>query len=144
MTFLLFEYSSILFFVVISFIISVVIAFLSLFLAEHEAYTEKLTAYECGFDPFEDARSQFDVRFYLVALLFLLFDLEASFLIPWGLVLGSLGSLGFWVILDFFFELAVGFYYAWRIGALLWDLRPSSLIGKSKNCEFEAYVGFAR
>lgn len=129
MSFILFEFFFVFFFALVASVIAVVVLFLSLLLADRIAYTEKLTAYECGFDPFEDARSQFNVRFYLVALLFLLFDLEASFLIPWSVSLGSLGSLGFWVIFDFFFELAIGFYYAWRLGAFLWDLWLRSMVG---------------
>jgi NADH:ubiquinone oxidoreductase subunit 3 (subunit A) len=81
----------------------------------------KLTAYECGFDPFNDARSPFDVRFYLVAILFLLFDVEAAFLFPWCGRLGNIGSFGYWVIVDFLIELLVGLIYAWKLGGLDWD-----------------------
>ena len=82
---------------------------------------EKLSPFECGFNPFDDARAAFDVRFYLVAILFLLFDLEASFLFPWAISLSELTSLGFWSMFDFIFELVIGFIYAWKIGALDWE-----------------------
>nr|YP_010032397.1 Nad3 [Schizocladia ischiensis]QOW07611.1 Nad3 [Schizocladia ischiensis] len=84
--------------------------------------TEKLSSYECGFDPYEDARNAFDVRFYLVAILFLIFDLEAVFLFPWAVGLGQQStSLGLWSMIDFLFELLVGFVYAWQIGSLDWE-----------------------
>lgn len=101
--------------------LSAVIFGLSVLLANQAGDTEKLSPYECGFDPFDDARNQFDVRFYLVAILFLIFDLEASFLFPWAVTLSKLGSLGFWTMFDFLFELTVGFIYAWKIGALEWE-----------------------
>ena len=82
---------------------------------------EKLSAYECGFDPYEDARHTFDVRFYLVAILFIIFDLEAVFFFPWSISVGSLPSLAFWSMIDFIVELGLGFLYAWKIGALEWE-----------------------
>jgi NADH-quinone oxidoreductase subunit A len=86
------------------------------------SYSEKLSPYECGFDPFDNARNQFEVKFYLIAILFLIFDLEASFLFPWAFNLGNISSFGFWVMLDFFFELVIGLIYAWCIGVFHWDL----------------------
>jgi len=83
--------------------------------------TEKITSYECGFNPFEDTRSSFEVHFYLVALLFLIFDLEIAFLLPWVIVLHTLGSIGFWIISLFLFLLTVGFIYEISVGALDWD-----------------------
>jgi NADH-quinone oxidoreductase subunit A len=83
--------------------------------------TEKLSAYECGFDPYEDARNSFEVRFYLVAILFVIFDLEALFLFPWAVSLGQIGFEGFWSMIDFLVELGIGFFYAWRVGSLEWD-----------------------
>jgi NADH:ubiquinone oxidoreductase subunit 3 (subunit A) len=83
--------------------------------------TEKESAYECGFDPYEDARNNFDVRFYLVAILFLIFDLEAVFFFPWCVSLSFLNISGFWGMFDFIVELLIGFYYAWAIGALEWE-----------------------
>jgi NADH:ubiquinone oxidoreductase subunit 3 (subunit A) len=91
--------------------------------------TEKLSVYECGFDPFDNARAPFDVRFYLVGILFLIFDLEATFVFPWSITLGSDmfevfdgGAVltAFWSMTDFLFELLVGYVYCWRAGALQW------------------------
>jgi NADH-quinone oxidoreductase subunit A len=82
---------------------------------------EKLSAYECGFNAFDDARMKFDVRFYLVAILFIIFDLEVSFLFPWAVVFGRLGLYGFWSMMVFLGVLTIGFVYEWRKGALEWD-----------------------
>jgi len=82
---------------------------------------EKLSAYECGFDAFGDSRMEFDVRFYLVAILFIIFDLEIAFLFPWAISLGNIGVLGFWSMMIFLFVLAIGFVYEWKKGALDWD-----------------------
>jgi NADH-quinone oxidoreductase subunit A len=82
---------------------------------------EKLSAYECGFDAFDDARMKFDVRFYLVAILFIIFDLEVSFLFPWAVTFGKLGALGFWSMVVFLAVLTIGFAYEWKKGALEWD-----------------------
>jgi NADH-quinone oxidoreductase subunit A len=82
---------------------------------------EKLSAYECGFNAFDDARMKFDVRFYLVAILFIIFDLEVSFLFPWAVTFGQLGWFGFWSMMVFLAVLTVGFIYEWRKGALEWD-----------------------
>jgi NADH-quinone oxidoreductase subunit A len=82
---------------------------------------EKLAPYECGFEAFEDARMKFDVRYYLVAILFILFDLEIAFLFPWAVVLPQLGSFGFWAMMMFLFILVVGFAYEWKKGALDWE-----------------------
>src|SRR6202521_904092 len=83
---------------------------------------EKLSAYECGFNPFDDARMKFDVRFYLVAILFIIFDLEVSFLFPWAIVFGELGAYGFWSMMVFLAVLTIGFIYEWKKGALELDL----------------------
>ena len=82
---------------------------------------EKLSAYECGFNAFDDARMKFDVRFYLVAILFIIFDLEVTFLFPWAIVYGQLGVSGFWSMMVFLAVLTVGFIYEWKKGALEWD-----------------------
>jgi NADH-quinone oxidoreductase subunit A len=82
---------------------------------------EKLSAYECGFNAFDDARMKFDVRFYLVAILFIIFDLEVSFLFPWAVAFGQLGAFGFWSMMLFLAVLTVGFIYEWKKGALEWD-----------------------
>jgi NADH-quinone oxidoreductase subunit A len=82
---------------------------------------EKLSAYECGFNAFDDARMKFDVRFYLVAILFIIFDLEVAFLFPWAITFGELGAFGFWSMMVFLAVLTIGFIYEWRKGALEWD-----------------------
>ncbi|MBJ6361497.1 NADH-quinone oxidoreductase subunit A [Paenibacillus sp. MAHUQ-46] len=82
---------------------------------------EKISAYECGFDPFDDARSQFDIQFYLVAILFIIFDLEVAFLFPWALTLSQNGFFGFWSMMLFLIILTIGFVYEWRKGALEWS-----------------------
>jgi NADH-quinone oxidoreductase subunit A len=82
---------------------------------------EKMAAYECGFDAFDDSRRQFDVRFYLVAILFIIFDLEVAFLFPWAVTLGSIGLFGFWSMMLFLTVLTVGFIYEWKKGALEWE-----------------------
>ena len=82
---------------------------------------EKLSAYECGFNAFDDARMKFDVRFYLVAILFIIFDLEVAFLFPWAVAFGQLGAFGFWSMMVFLAVLTIGFAYEWKKGALEWD-----------------------
>jgi NADH-quinone oxidoreductase subunit A len=89
--------------------------------ARQKPYAEKLSAYECGFAPFDDTRRRFDVRFYLVAILFIIFDLEVAFLFPWAIALGDIGWLGFGSMMGFLFVLTVGFVYEWRKGALDWE-----------------------
>lgn len=83
--------------------------------------SEKISAYECGFEPFSDAHHKFDVRFYLVAILFIIFDLEVAFLFPWAVSLGEIGLFGFWSMVLFLFILTVGFIYEWKKGALEWE-----------------------
>jgi NADH-quinone oxidoreductase subunit A len=82
---------------------------------------EKVSAYECGFNAFDDARMKFDVRFYLVSILFIIFDLEVAFLFPWAVAFGDLGAFGFWSMVVFLAVLTVGFVYEWQKGALEWD-----------------------
>ena len=82
---------------------------------------EKLSAYECGFNAFDDARMKFDIRFYLVSILFIIFDLEVAFLFPWAITFGDLGALGFWSMMMFLGVLTIGFIYEWKKGALEWD-----------------------
>jgi len=101
-------------------VLAVVFAGLSYVVSAKQADVEKVSAYECGFDPFDDTRKTFDVRFYLVAILFLIFDLEVSFLFPWVVSLGTLPLLGFWSMILFLVILTVGFIYEWRKGALDW------------------------
>jgi NADH-quinone oxidoreductase subunit A len=93
----------------------------SLLVARQKPDAEKLSAYECGFAPFDDTRRRFDVRFYLVAILFIIFDLEVAFLFPWAITLGEIGWLGFGSMMAFLFVLTVGFIYEWRKGALDWE-----------------------
>lgn len=87
----------------------------------HRPDSEKNSPYECGFEAFEDARMKFDVRYYLVAILFILFDLEIAFLFPWAVVIQEIGLFGFWAMMLFLFVLVVGFIYEWKKGALEWD-----------------------
>ena len=115
------EYSSILIFLTIAIVLAIVIVSLSYFLSNQNPDTEKLSSYECGFEPYEDARNIFDVKFYIVAILFILFDIEAMFLLPWSICLSELSTLGFWAMIDFIIELGIGFIYVWYVGALEWD-----------------------
>jgi len=114
------EYGPIVVYLVASVALSGIILGASYLLAPQAPDAQKLSAYECGFDAFGDARSRFDVRFYLVSILFIVFDLEATFLFPWSIALGDIGSLGLWTRVDFIVELGVGFVYAWKMGALEW------------------------
>ncbi len=113
-------YAPIFVYLIGSIILSGVILLASYLLATQAPDAQKLTAYECGFDAFDDARSRFDVRFYLVSILFIVFDLEATYLFPWSVSLGDINSFGFWTRIDFIIELTVGYIYAWKRGALEW------------------------
>lgn len=121
MFFLVEEYFSILLLLCISIGLACIILGASYFLGIQRPDTEKVSVYECGFDPYEDSRNKFDVRFYLIAILFIVFDLEALFLFPWAVSLSHVGSMGFWTMVDFLLELTVGFLYVWKIGALDWE-----------------------
>jgi NADH-quinone oxidoreductase subunit A len=112
------EYSVILIFLAIAIVLSILIILLSYMLAVQKPETEKLSTYECGFEPYEDARHTFDVKFYLIAILFIVFDIETMFLIPWANVLAQLDLVGFWSMIDFMFELSIGYVYIYCIGAL--------------------------
>jgi len=112
------EYTVIVTFLFVAIILSVIIVFLSYILAVQKPETEKLSTYECGFEPYEDARHTFDVKFYLIAILFIVFDIETMFLIPWTNVLAQLDLVGFWSMLDFIFELGIGYIYIYCVGAL--------------------------
>ena len=116
-----FEYLAILVFLIISLLLSLIIVGLSYLLSIQNPESEKLSTYECGFEPYEDSRHKFDVKFYLVAILFIVFDIETMFLLPWSVSLSQLNLLGFWSMIDFIIELGVGFIYVWYIGALEWD-----------------------
>jgi NADH-quinone oxidoreductase subunit A len=115
------EYLSIVIFLFISLGLSVGFIILNFLFSPKKPDPEKLSAYECGFEPFSDSRIEFDVRFYLVAILFIIFDLEIAFLFPWAISLGKIGALGFWSMMIFLFVLTIGFIYEWKKGALDWD-----------------------
>ena len=115
------EYFSIFVFLIIGLAISCLVFGLSYILSTRSADKEKVSAYECGFNPFEDARNQFDVRFYLVAILFIIFDLEVSFLFPWAVTLNQITIFGFWSMFVFLLILTIGFIYEWKKGALEWE-----------------------
>ena len=102
-------------------VIGLVLLTVALMVAYKAPDPEKLSAYECGFNAFDDARMKFDVRFYLVAILFIIFDLEVSFLFPWAAAFGKLGFYGFWSMMIFLGVLTIGFIYEWKKGALEWD-----------------------
>ncbi len=117
----LLHYLPILLFLGVAAGLSVMMIVASLIVAKQKPDSDKLSAYECGFDPFSDARSKFDVRFYLVAILFIIFDLEIAFLFPWAISLGAIGAFGFWSMTTFLAVLTVGFIYEWKKGALEWE-----------------------
>jgi len=118
---LLREYLPILIFLIIAIGISGVMILASYIIAKQKPDSEKLSAYECGFEAFDDARSRFDVRFYLVAILFIIFDLEVAFLFPWAVAFGDIGVFGFVSMVIFLGVLTIGFIYEWRKGALEWE-----------------------
>jgi NADH-quinone oxidoreductase subunit A len=118
---LLREYLPILIFIGIAVGLATVILTTSYIVARQRPDAEKISAYECGFDAFDDARGQFDVRFYLVAILFIIFDLEIAFLFPWAISLGQIGMFGFWSMMGFLGILTIGFIYEWKKGALEWE-----------------------
>ena len=118
---LLVAYLPILIFLFLALGIAVIIPLASIIIVPQKPDSAKLSAYECGFDAFEDARIKFDVRFYLVAILFIIFDLEVAFLFPWAISFGKIGLFGFWSMVLFLIILTVGFIYEWRKGALEWD-----------------------
>ena len=119
------QYLPILIFLVIALGLSSLFVFLPMAVSRltgaHQPTEAKLAEYECGFPAFEDSRSQFDVRFYLVAILFIIFDLEAAFLFPWAVSLGEIGWTGWSAMMIFIFELVLGLVYAWKKGALDWE-----------------------
>ncbi|SMF25029.1 NADH dehydrogenase subunit A [Tistlia consotensis] len=118
---LLAEYLPILIFIGIAVGLALVIVIASYVVARQRPDSEKVSAYECGFEAFDDARSKFDVRFYLVSILFIIFDLEVAFLFPWAISLGDIGLFGFWSMVCFLGLLTIGFVYEWKKGALEWE-----------------------
>jgi NADH-quinone oxidoreductase subunit A len=115
------SYLPVLIFIGVALLISAALLVAPFMLAFKRPDPEKLSAYECGFNAFDDARMKFDVRFYLVAILFIIFDLEVAFLFPWAITFGNLGWYGFWSMMIFLGVLTVGFVYEWKKGALEWD-----------------------
>ena len=115
------EYFSILLYLAVAIGLSLIILLFSYLLVVQNPETEKMSAYECGFEPYEDARNKFDVKFYLIAMLFIIFDIETMYLIPWSITVSKLNLLGFWSMIDFIIELGIGFIYIWYIGGLDWD-----------------------
>ena len=115
------DYLPIILFLIIALGLSVAFVVLNFLLSPKKPDPEKLSAYECGFEPFDDSRMEFDVRFYLVAILFIIFDLEIAFLFPWAISLGGIGPTGFWSMMFFLGVLTIGFIYEWKKGALEWE-----------------------
>jgi NADH-quinone oxidoreductase subunit A len=118
---LLIDYLPLVIFIGIAFAISTVLMVVPFVIAVRKPDPEKVSTYECGFEAFDDARMKFDVRFYLVSLLFIIFDLEVAFLFPWAVAFEEVGALGFWAMIVFLAVLTIGFIYEWRKGALEWD-----------------------
>jgi NADH-quinone oxidoreductase subunit A len=121
MPYVLPQYLPILVFMVIAGVIAVAMTVGARIAGPHKPYPEKLSAYECGFEAFDDARRRFDVRYYLVAILFIIFDLEVAYLFPWAVAYGSIRLFGFLSMLGFLGVLTVGFIYEWSKGALEWE-----------------------
>ena len=115
------DYLPIIIFLVLALGLSCAFVIVNFILSPKKPDPEKLSAYECGFEPFEDSRMEFDVRFYLVAILFIIFDLEIAFLFPWAISLGGIGPTGFWSMMFFLGVLTIGFIYEWKKGALEWE-----------------------
>ena len=115
------DYFPILVFLAIGGLIALAMVSGSMLAARQKPYAEKLSSYECGFEPFDDARRKFDVKFYLVAILFIIFDLEVAFLFPWAISLADIGVFGFLSMIGFLAVLTIGFIYEWRKGALEWE-----------------------
>ncbi|RAI44774.1 NADH-quinone oxidoreductase subunit A [Rhodoplanes roseus] len=118
---LLLDYLPIVVFIAISMVIVLGLMVAPFLIAYKNPDAEKLSAYECGFNAFDDARMKFDVRFYLISILFIIFDLEVSFLFPWAAAFGEIGTFGFWSMMVFLGVLTIGFVYEWKKGALEWD-----------------------
>ncbi|MGK0298838.1 MAG: NADH-quinone oxidoreductase subunit A [Gammaproteobacteria bacterium] len=115
------NYLPILIFLSISLVMGTGFFIVGYILGPHHPDSEKMSPYECGFEAFEDARMQFDIRYYLVAILFIIFDLEIAFFFPWAVALREIGMVGFWAMMLFLGVLVIGFIYEWRKGALEWE-----------------------
>jgi NADH:ubiquinone oxidoreductase subunit 3 (subunit A) len=116
-----YEFIYILIYLIISLLISILLLLASYLLAVQQADPEKVSSYECGFNPFDDARHKFDVRFYLVGILFIIFDLEVMFLFPWAVNLSKINQFGYYSMMVFLLILTIGFIYEWKKGALDWE-----------------------
>ncbi|GLK83614.1 MULTISPECIES: NADH-quinone oxidoreductase subunit A [Ancylobacter] len=121
MSSLLQDYLPVVIFIGVSAVIGLALLVAPFLVAFSRPDPEKMSAYECGFNAFDDARMKFDVRFYLVSILFIIFDLEVAFLFPWAITFGELGNFGFWSMMIFLAVLTIGFVYEWKKGALEWD-----------------------
>ena len=121
MSTLLQDYLPLIIFVAVAAVIGLALLIAPFIIAFKQPNPEKLSAYECGFNAFDDARMKFDVRFYLVSILFIIFDLEVAFLFPWAVAFKDVGAFGFWSMMVFLGVLTIGFIYEWRKGALEWD-----------------------
>jgi len=115
------QYFPIMVFMAIAIVLAGVMLLAPMIVGRQKPDKEKTSAYECGFEPFGDVRGKFDVRFYLVAILFIIFDLEVAFLFPWAISIEKTGVAGFWSMMGFLFVLTVGFIYEWKKGALEWE-----------------------
>ncbi len=115
------EYFPVFLIILISLLLSFIIIIFSLLLVVQKPDVEKLSTYECGFEPYNDSRHKFEIKFYLLAIIFIVFDIETAFLLPWGVSLSKLNVLGFWSMIDFIFELNFVYLYIWSVGALDWD-----------------------
>jgi len=115
------NYLTIIIFLTIALLLSLGFVVMNFAFSPKNPDPEKLSAYECGFEPFNDSRMEFDIRFYLVAILFIIFDLEIAFLFPWAITLGNIGYFGFFSMMLFLFILTIGFIYEWKKGALDWE-----------------------
>ena len=115
------QYFPVLLFIIVATVIGFALLVAGRVLGPNRPYDEKLSPYECGFEAFGDARMKFDVRYYLVAILFIMFDLEIAFLFPWAMANGAVGMVGFWAVAIFLGVLTVGFIYEWKKGALDWE-----------------------
>jgi NADH-quinone oxidoreductase subunit A len=118
---LLLDYLPLVVFIGVALLIGAALMVAPFLVAVRNPDPEKVSAYECGFNAFDDARMKFDVRFYLVSILFIIFDLEVAFLFPWAVAFGDIGAFGFWSMVAFLGVLTVGFIYEWKKGALEWD-----------------------
>ena len=117
---MLWDYFGLFFMLLVASTLAILLVMLSYILVLEEPDSEKLSTYECGYEPYDNSRHIFNIRFFLIAILFVIFDIEMLFLIPWCVSLSKLNLLGFWSVIDFIFELGVGFFYVWYMNSLDW------------------------